>query len=103
MATSNSTPVYTNLTDATQKISGRHWRQCCGVRSSTTSLQSWRRSFVKSELVKPTHLARKALVYRAPAPEVSLPSLAAWPAAQPRPAPPAMLKLVSKSMMTVVG
>ena len=34
-----------------------------GVRSSTTSPQFWRRSPVKSELVKPSHLARKAIVY----------------------------------------
>ena len=31
--------------------------------------------------------------YRAPAPEVFVPALAAWPAAQPRPAPPATLPL----------
>ena len=31
--------------------------------------------------------------YRAPAPEVFVPALAAWPAAQSRPAPPAMLPL----------
>ncbi len=30
---------------------------------------------------------------QAPAPEVFVPALAAWPAAQPRPAPPAMLPL----------
>src|SRR5215470_18028987 len=42
---------------------GRCCRRRCGVRSSTTSLLSWWRSIVKSELVKPTHLARKAVVY----------------------------------------
>jgi hypothetical protein len=31
-----------------------------------------------------------------PAPEVFVPALAAWPAAQPRPAPPAMLPLVPR-------
>ena len=31
--------------------------------------------------------------YRAPAPEVFVPGFAAWPAAQPRPAPPAILQL----------
>ena len=34
-----------------------------------------------------------SLAYRAPAPEVIIPRPAAWPAAQPRPASPAMLPL----------
>ena len=34
-----------------------------GDRSSTTSLRFWRRCLVKSELVKPAHLARRAVVY----------------------------------------
>jgi DNA invertase Pin-like site-specific DNA recombinase len=33
------------------------------ARSSTRSLQFWRRRAMKSELVKPTHLARRAAVY----------------------------------------
>jgi transposase InsO family protein len=37
-----------------------------------------------------------AIGYRAPAPEMFVPALVAWPAAQPRPAPPAMLPLVRR-------
>ena len=37
--------------------------------------------------------------YRPPAPEVFVPALVAWPAAQPRPAPPAMLPLVPRQTL----
>ena len=37
-----------------------------------------------------------SLGYRAPAPEVFVPTLAAWPAAPPQTAPPAMLPLVPR-------
>ena len=37
-----------------------------------------------------------ALGYKAPAPEVIVPALTAWPAPQPRPAPPAMLPVAPR-------
>ena len=50
-------------------------------------IESWRRHY---NTVRP----HASIGYRAPAPEVFVPRFAAWPAAQPRPAPPAMLPLV---------
>src|SRR4051794_5354782 len=47
-------------------------------------IESWRRHY---NAIRP----HAALGYKAPAPEVFVPALAAWPAPQPRPAPPAML------------
>jgi hypothetical protein len=52
-------------------------------------IESWRRHY---NTVRP----HASIGYRAPAPEVFVPALAAWPAAQPTPAPPAMLKLVPR-------
>ena len=52
-------------------------------------IESWRRHY---NTVRP----HASIGYRAPAPEVFVPALAAWPAAQPRPAPPAMLSLVPR-------
>jgi transposase InsO family protein len=52
-------------------------------------IESWRRHY---NTVRP----HASIGYRAPAPEVFVPALAAWPAAQPRPAPPAMLPLVPR-------
>jgi transposase InsO family protein len=49
-------------------------------------IESWRRHY---NAVRP----HASLGYRAPAPEVFVPALAAWPAAQSRPAPPATLPL----------
>jgi transposase InsO family protein len=49
-------------------------------------IESWRRHY---NAVRP----HASLAYRAPAPEVIIPRPAAWPAAQPRPASPAMLPL----------
>src|SRR3979490_2480545 len=49
-------------------------------------IESWRRHY---NTVRP----HASIGYRAPAPEVFVPALAAWPAAQSRPAPPAMLPL----------
>jgi len=49
-------------------------------------IESWRRHF---NAVRP----HASLGYRAPAPEVFVPALAAWPAARPRPAAPATLPL----------
>src|SRR5438067_10735791 len=51
--------------------------------------QSWRRHY---NTVRP----HASIGYRAPAPEVFVPALAAWPAAQSRPAPPAMLPLAPR-------
>src|SRR5215203_5458011 len=50
-------------------------------------IESWRRHY---NAVRP----HAALGYKAPAPEVFVPALAAGPAPQPRPAPPAMLPMV---------
>ena len=47
-------------------------------------IESWRRHY---NMVRP----HASIGYRAPAPEVFVPALAAWPAVQPRPAPPALL------------
>ena len=52
-------------------------------------IESWRRHY---NMVRP----HASIGYRAPAPEVFVPALAAWPAAQPRPAPPAMLPLAPR-------
>src|SRR5438045_3036598 len=52
-------------------------------------IESWRRHY---NMVRP----HASIGYRAPAPEVFVPALAAWPAAQPRPAPPAMLPLLPR-------
>ena len=52
-------------------------------------IESWRRHY--------NHVRPNASIgYRAPAPEVFVPALAAWPAAQPRPAAPAMLPLAPR-------
>jgi len=50
-------------------------------------IESWRRHY---NAVRP----HASLGYRAPAPEVFVPAFVAWPAAQPRPAPPATLPLL---------
>ena len=52
-------------------------------------IESWRRHY---NAVRP----HAALGYKAPAPEVFVPALAAWPAPQPRPAPPAMLPVAPR-------
>ena len=57
------------------------------LREAEIVIESWRRHY---NMVRP----HASIDYRAPAPEVFVPALAAWPAAQPRPAPPAMLPLV---------
>ena len=53
------------------------------LREAQIIVESWRRHY---NTVRP----HASLGYRPPAPEVFVPALA-WPAAQPRPAPPAML------------
>ena len=52
-------------------------------------IESWRRHY---NAVRP----HASLKYKPPAPEVIVPAFAAWPAAQPRPAPPATLPLESR-------
>ena len=59
------------------------------LREAQIVIESWRRHY---NTVRP----HASIGYRAPAPEVFVPALAAWPAAQPRPAPPAMLPLVPR-------
>jgi putative transposase len=56
------------------------------LREAQIVIESWRRHY---NAVRP----HASIGYQAPAPEVFVPALAAWPAAQPRPGPPAMLPL----------
>jgi len=56
------------------------------LREAQIVIESWRRHY---NGVRP----HASLGYRSPAPEVFVPSLTAWPAAQSRPAPPATLPL----------
>jgi putative transposase len=55
-------------------------------------IESWRRHY---NAVRP----HASLGYRAPAPEVFVPALAAWPAPRRASAPPAMLPLAPKAML----
>jgi putative transposase len=59
------------------------------LREAQIIIESWRRHY---NAVRP----HASIGYQAPAPEVFVPALAAWPAAQPRPAPPAMLPLAPR-------
>ena len=59
------------------------------VREAQIVIESWRPHYNR---VRP----HASIGYRASAPEVFIPALAAWPAAPPRPAPPAMLALVPR-------
>src|SRR6184192_1968744 len=59
------------------------------LREAQIIIESWRRHY---NTVRP----HASIGYRAPAPEVFVPALAAWPAAQSRPAPPAMLPLAPR-------
>ena len=62
------------------------------LREAQIVIESWRRHY---NAVRP----HASLGYQAPAPEVFVPALAAWPAwpaAQPRPAPPPMLPLAPR-------
>ena len=56
------------------------------LREAQIVIESWRRHY---NAVRP----HASLGYRAPAPEVFESTWVAWPAAQPRPAPPATLPL----------
>jgi putative transposase len=59
------------------------------LREAEIVIESWRRHY---NGLRP----HASLGYRAPAPAVFVPSFAAWPAAQPRPAPPATLPLAPR-------
>ena len=59
------------------------------LREAQIVIESWRRHY---NTIRP----HASVGYRAPAPEVFVPALAAWPAAQSRPAPPAMPMLVPR-------
>jgi putative transposase len=59
------------------------------LREAQIVIESWRRHY---NAVRP----HASLDYNAPAPEVFVPAFAAWPAAHPRPAPPAMLSLAPR-------
>ena len=59
------------------------------LREAQIVIESWRRHY---NTIRP----HASIGYRAPAPEVFVPALAAWPAAQPRPDSPAMLPLVPR-------
>jgi len=59
------------------------------LREAQIVIESWRRHY---NTVRP----HASIGYQAPAPEVFVPALATWPAAQPRPAPPAMLPLAPR-------
>src|ERR1700726_2526579 len=71
----------------------RCWQLFCesgpSLREAAIVIESWRRHY---NTVRP----HASIGYRAPAPEGFVPALAAWPAAPPRPAPPAMLPLVPR-------
>ena len=56
------------------------------LREAQIVIESWRRHY---NAVRP----HASIGYKAPAPEVFVPALAAWPAAQSRPAPPPTLPL----------
>jgi putative transposase len=59
------------------------------LREAQIIIESWRRHY---NTVRP----HGSLGYRPPAPEVFVPAFAAWPAAPPRPAPPATLPVVQR-------
>ncbi|HXR90255.1 MAG TPA: IS3 family transposase [Steroidobacteraceae bacterium] len=59
------------------------------LREAQIIIESWRRHF---NTIRP----HESLGYKPPAPEVFVPAFAAWPAALPRPAPPATLPLAQR-------
>jgi transposase InsO family protein len=59
------------------------------LREAQVLIESWRRRY---NTLRP----HSALGHRPPAPEVTVPAPTAWPAAQPRPAPPATLRLAPR-------
>ena len=62
------------------------------LREAQIIIESWRRHY---NTIRP----HGSIGYKPPAPEVFVPAFAAWPAAQPRPAPPAMLMVASRPTM----
>ena len=59
------------------------------LREAKIVIESWRRHYN-------TKRPHASLGYRPPAPEVFVPAFAAWPAAPPRPASPAMLPVAQR-------
>ena len=59
------------------------------LREAQVTIESWRRHY---NTVRP----HSSISFRPPAPEVFVPAFAARPAAQPQPAPPAMLTLAPR-------
>ena len=59
------------------------------LREAQVIIESWRRHF---NTVRP----HGSINYKPPAPEVFVPAFAAWPAAKPRPSPPAMLRVAPR-------
>jgi transposase InsO family protein len=59
------------------------------LREAQILIENWRRHY---NTIRP----HSAVGYRPPAPEIVVPAPTAWPAAQPRPAPPATLPLVQR-------
>ncbi len=62
------------------------------LREAQVIVESWRRHY---NTIRP----HSSIDYKPPAPEVFVPAFAAWPAAQPRPAPPAMLTVARRPTM----
>ena len=62
------------------------------LREAQVIIESWRRHY---NTVRP----HGSIGYKPPAPEVFVPAFAAWPASQPRPAPPAMLLVAPRPTM----
>jgi putative transposase len=62
------------------------------LREAQVIIESWRRHY---NTVRP----HGSIGYKPPAPEVFVPAFAAWPAAQPRPSPPAMLMVAPRPTM----
>ena len=59
------------------------------LKEAQVIIESWRRHY---NTVRP----HGSVDYKPPAPEVFVPAFTAWPAAQPRPAPPAMLRVAPR-------
>ena len=62
------------------------------LREAKVIIESWRRHY---NTMRP----HGSIGYKPPAPEVFVPAFAAWPAAQPRPAPPATLMVAPRPTM----
>ena len=94
--TAQGTPVADAVRSigVTEVASGRvaGWEIFYSLREAQIVIESWRRHY---NTVRP----HASLGYRPPAPEVFVPAFAAWPAAPPRPAPPAMLLVAPRPTM----